>query len=214
LRRLARTGTSHKRNHMMRRTNGAATRDAIRRAAMVVFRTDGYLGAALDDIALSLGITRSAILYHFGSKSNLLRAVVDPYLDALDVALDRHQRTERPTHKQRRLLLTDVTDVVLAHRQAAGIVDRDITSLADDQIERRVTAIEDRFIRLLSGPDPTAADRIVATATLGAVLRPLTDPDIDPADPNTRTIVLDAAVAISRQIDRGSPRKPDSGPPG
>ena len=53
------------------------TRDRVLDAALGAFGTRGFDGTSLDDLALELGITKQAILYHFSSKDRLLGAVID-----------------------------------------------------------------------------------------------------------------------------------------
>jgi AcrR family transcriptional regulator len=62
----------------MRRTkeDAALTRENLLDAALASFHAKGYLATTLDDIARQVGITRGAIAWHFGSKAELLNAVI------------------------------------------------------------------------------------------------------------------------------------------
>jgi AcrR family transcriptional regulator len=62
----------------MRRTkeDAALTRENLLDAALASFHAKGYLATTLDDIARQAGITRGAIAWHFGSKAELLNAVI------------------------------------------------------------------------------------------------------------------------------------------
>lgn len=62
----------------MRRTkeDAALTRENLLDAALVSFHAKGYMATTLDDIAHQAGITRGAIAWHFGSKAELLNAVI------------------------------------------------------------------------------------------------------------------------------------------
>jgi AcrR family transcriptional regulator len=62
----------------MRRTkeDAALTREKLLDAALVSFHAQGYIATTLDDIARQAGITRGAIAWHFGSKAELLNAVI------------------------------------------------------------------------------------------------------------------------------------------
>ena len=55
---------------------GRVRREEIVDAAMTVFSTHGFRGGALTVVAEAVGITPAAILYHFGSKEDLLLAVI------------------------------------------------------------------------------------------------------------------------------------------
>ena len=52
----------------------AETRDALLRAATVVFARDGYEGASVADIAAEAGISSGPIYTHFGGKAELFAA--------------------------------------------------------------------------------------------------------------------------------------------
>ena len=55
---------------------GAERRQAILDAALEVFATRGYRAGALGEIAARVEVSPAAILYHFGSKEDLLMAVI------------------------------------------------------------------------------------------------------------------------------------------
>lgn len=56
--------------------SGDAARRRILEAATTAFGEQGYRGASLAGIAEAAGITQQGVLYHFGSKPGLLRAVL------------------------------------------------------------------------------------------------------------------------------------------
>ncbi len=60
-----------------RRKPAAETRADILRAAEVRLRDTGPSSLRLDDIAADVGISRQAVLHHFGSREGVLRAVVE-----------------------------------------------------------------------------------------------------------------------------------------
>jgi len=53
-----------------------STKHRVIQAACVAFSDRGVAGTSLDDIAVQLGITKQAILYHFDSKNGLVEAVL------------------------------------------------------------------------------------------------------------------------------------------
>lgn len=77
------------------------TRARLLTAAARVYARSGFNGATLDEVAADAGFTKGAVYDHFGSKENLLVALVDEYLTsqiAEQIALiDRADRSwERP----------------------------------------------------------------------------------------------------------------------
>src|ERR1700709_1976520 len=65
-----------------RSTRKAATRARLLQAAARVYAAHGFAGATLDDVAEEAGLTKGAVYGHFGSKDNLLVALMDEYLAA------------------------------------------------------------------------------------------------------------------------------------
>ncbi|MFC1920959.1 TetR family transcriptional regulator [Chloroflexota bacterium] len=65
----------------MRRTkeDAAITRDKLLDVALSVFSKNGYSATRLGDIAKEAGVTRGAIYWHFGSKSELYSSLVQEY---------------------------------------------------------------------------------------------------------------------------------------
>jgi TetR/AcrR family transcriptional regulator len=59
------------------------TRELILRAAETEFANRGFARARLEDIAEPVGITRAAIIYHFGDKQALYAAVLEATFKAL-----------------------------------------------------------------------------------------------------------------------------------
>src|ERR1700712_4809881 len=71
-----------------KRRSAEAARQEIRESALDLFVAQGYGATSLEDIAGRLGRTRQAVLYHFKSKEELLRVVLDPYFIAVNEVLD------------------------------------------------------------------------------------------------------------------------------
>jgi AcrR family transcriptional regulator len=71
------------------------TRDALLDAAEEVFVKRGVTGAALEEIAAEAGFSRGAIYAHFGSKEELLLAVLDRFMERqLDQYLQMQHRED------------------------------------------------------------------------------------------------------------------------
>ncbi len=189
---------------MVRGISGEATKNAIRETAINEFRLHGYRGTSLEDIATQLGITRAAVLHHYGTKADLLAAVLDPYLASLEEIVERYGPTAPLSLHKRRAFLADAIDAFIAHRDVAGILIRDVTALVDPHAVERAGDLLASFTVLLAGPEPTPSRRLITTAILGAVLRPLTDPTIDPNDDGHRATLIQVAYKLSKMIDAPS----------
>jgi AcrR family transcriptional regulator len=61
--------------------------DSLLQVAVAVFNERGYDGTSMEDLAVRLGISKSAIYHHVSSKTELLRLATDHALDALDAVV-------------------------------------------------------------------------------------------------------------------------------
>lgn len=88
----------------------------ILQAAMAVFGEHGYANGSLSDIAERVGMTHAGVLHHFGSKEQLLIALLE-YRDDADVAeLEGH-------HAPRGAALLDhLVDTTATNEQRPGII--------------------------------------------------------------------------------------------
>jgi AcrR family transcriptional regulator len=65
------------------------TRGDILAVAQELFADQGYDATSLREIAERLGITKAALYYHFKSKDDILRALIEPMGDVLAELVDR-----------------------------------------------------------------------------------------------------------------------------
>jgi AcrR family transcriptional regulator len=70
--------------------------DSVLRTAVEVFTERGYDGTSMEDLARRLGIAKSAIYHHVGSKEELLRLALDRALDGLIDLAARTRRLDGP----------------------------------------------------------------------------------------------------------------------
>jgi AcrR family transcriptional regulator len=181
---------------------GTTTKQAIIEVATDEFRRHGYRSSSLGDVASTLGITRAAVHFHVHKKAELLDAVLSPYLDAADALLAGYGPDEVLGPRQRRFLLGQLVDLVLAQPDVAAIVVGDVTWRSEDLLATRLARWVERFTALLIDGSPLAADRLVVTGILGAVVRSATSPGADPCDPATRDTIVRMATALARQLTR------------
>ncbi|MBD8620167.1 TetR family transcriptional regulator [Sphingomonas sp. CFBP 13728] len=69
-------------------------RDALLRAAVMMFNERGFHATSLDDVAASLGVTKPVIYHHLGNKDQVLFACVRIGLEQLRLAAEQSQRIE------------------------------------------------------------------------------------------------------------------------
>lgn len=64
--------------HRPRVRDREATRNRLLEASLLVFDRDGYGAAKIEDIAAEAGVSRATFYLHFGSKEDVLRAIMAP----------------------------------------------------------------------------------------------------------------------------------------
>ena len=68
------------------------THGRILEVSAELFAEQGYDATSLREIADRMGFTKAALYYHFQSKDDILKALVDPAFEILDELLDRLER--------------------------------------------------------------------------------------------------------------------------
>jgi AcrR family transcriptional regulator len=194
-------GNLYRRRRAVARTRRTAedARQVIRAAAVELFVDGGYGATSLDDIAGKVGLTRQAALYHFRTKEDLLRSVVDPYLQALTSTVDAVSISDPPTAAQQRATLGALVDVLVAHRGVVSLLSRFTTATTIAGIGPELARLTARIQTLLAGSavatDPDLRTRAHATtAALIGVMAARTEIPLD--QPHQRQVLVEAAAAI------------------
>ncbi|CRK49496.1 putative transcriptional regulator [Rhodococcus sp. RD6.2] len=71
---------------MVRQERAEATRNAVLSAAAEIFARDGYAAANLGVIIDKSGVTKGSLYFHFASKEDLARGVIDEGVRRMEVA--------------------------------------------------------------------------------------------------------------------------------
>ena len=108
------------------------TRERIVTAASGLFAERGFAGTSIRDISDALGLTKAALYYHFASKEEILRAIVDQPISAIRGVLDRE--LDLSTAAARRAF---IADIVIA---MADCSPESVSVFKDPQIQARVGA--------------------------------------------------------------------------
>ncbi|RBY88769.1 TetR family transcriptional regulator [Blastococcus sp. TF02A-26] len=138
-------------------------------AALELFTAHGFEGTSLQDIADRLGVTKAAVYYHFHTKDELLRALVEPAFAEVSALVAEGE--ERPA-SSRRAGVVEVgryVDYLLRHRRFAVWLARDAAAMTRDVVVQQATEIRERTEAMLVGADADALSRIWAAATLQAL---------------------------------------------
>ena len=170
----------------------AARRTQLISAAIATVNEVGYHAASLARIAAHAGTSKSVISYHFGSKEELLREVVQQVFDRFDEALHAAVHNEQDplgrltayvraymkfVRENRDDMLTAM-EISVSHRDSDGVA----LYLADSEVEVDLVTgiVTDGIAKGVFAP----VDVMVATTTIihaldGALTRTQSHPDLD-----------------------------------
>jgi len=140
------------------------TRARILDSARRLFLAQGYAGTSLADIAADIGVTKTAVAYHFHPKDRLLVELVSPALADMAVELGPLPTT---TRAQRRAFLRRVVEVLVRHRDVVGILASDSGLLALPALAG-TPAPRDLLVARLVPTRRSPADVVRAWSAIGA----------------------------------------------
>jgi AcrR family transcriptional regulator len=139
------------------------TKARIQAVARELFVEQGVQNTSLRQISDRLGITKPALYYHFASRDDLVRSIVQPMVDDVE----RFVSTREPGDA--RELLDDYFDLIWRHREVLVMVVRELSTLGVLDLGTRMFEWRRKVIALLLGPDLSQAQHIRATVALGGM---------------------------------------------
>ncbi|SDG13847.1 DNA-binding transcriptional regulator, AcrR family [Sinosporangium album] len=185
---------------------GNDTRSRILAAARALFAERGYAGTSLADIGAAVGLTKTAVAYHFHPKDRLAAEIIAPaaedmlvllgtdfagdraaYLDAFITFVVRHRAVIR-------LIIDDLVDDLLGDLGGADEV-------LPGTLGEAIRTFRDEIFNRLLGPDPTPADRALAWTVLGGVQTAIVK-TMDMPEEEVRDILRVAAAAVMESRPR------------
>jgi AcrR family transcriptional regulator len=157
------------------RTDGRSrrgTRARIQAVAVEMFTEHGYEKTSLREIAEALGVTKAALYYHFKSKEDIVRSLVEDYFGRID-ALVSWAETQPAGPARRAEILRRYVAIVqegeaafrMLHQNQAAIKTLSGSKNTGQLFRERMSPL----IRLLTGPDPGLEDRLRAAMALGGI---------------------------------------------
>jgi AcrR family transcriptional regulator len=202
----AQAGTAEAAGHDTRHRSD--TRARIQRVSLELFAEQGYDKTSLREIAERLDVTKAALYYHFKSKEDIVRSLVEDYFGQIDALIAWAKTQPRTTATRREILsryvriVADGSDVfrMLHHNQAA------VNSLAaakerGDVFRERMTSL----VEAITEPGASMPERLRATMALGGAsvgwmffADQVTD----------RNELCAAVLAIASDLANGSPDQP------
>jgi AcrR family transcriptional regulator len=175
------------------RPRTSETADRIRAAAWELIAEKGVQQTSLREIAARVGITKPALYYHFASREELVRSLVQPLIDDVAAMLASVDPAGDP-----RDLLGAYFDVTYRNRHITQMIMRDLSVLALVDLTTAVVGWRTRLVELLIGKDPTLAQRTRAWMAIGG-MDDCTAGFRDVPKEALREAVLDAAMDTLRR---------------
>jgi AcrR family transcriptional regulator len=162
------------------------TRARILHAALEEFSARGYHETSVRELAERVGVTKTAVLYHFPGKAYIVTALAEPMLADFEAALAEAVTAADP----RRAVLEELLDVWLTHRYLLRMNLRDLGLTASAAVFERFRDGMLLANELVAGPDADFGGRVRAAQAIAM----LSDPVVlfaDAPQAQLRAAVLD-----------------------
>ncbi|MCR6482430.1 TetR family transcriptional regulator [Amycolatopsis sp. OK19-0408] len=162
------------------------TRAKILDAALEEFSERGFHATSIRELAERVGVTKTAVLYHFPGKADIVTALAEPLLDDLEATMAKAAEAPDP----RMAAIEGLVDVWLGHRYLLRMNLRDLGLTASTTV---FTRFRDSMLKanvLVAGPDADLAGRVRAAQAIAMLSDPVVLFADAPAD-ELRAAVLD-----------------------
>jgi AcrR family transcriptional regulator len=148
------------------------TRDRILQTALDLFIEQGYETTSLREIAERVGVTKAALYYHFASKEEIFRTLMEPIFALQAQTMGMLQA--RPSREAWARGLATLVEWVLPQRRLFELFENNQSALHtmahdSDTMEAHV-AMHDRVNAVLSDEATPLADRVRMAGAVGFVL--------------------------------------------
>ena len=145
------------------------TRQRIQDVARELFTEKGVQRTSLQDIADRLGITKPALYYHFRSREDLVRSILQPLFDegeAFVAGQENRRGANRPSPRE---VLQGYFDFHYRHRADLVLIVSELTTLADLGLIDALLAWRDRLGKVVFGRRPTLDQSVRAVIAFGGL---------------------------------------------
>jgi len=130
-------------------------REAVLAAAVELFTRQGYAATSVDDLARALGVTKSAVYHHVGSKAELLALALDRALTGLEAAVDDTAAAAGSAYSRLHEVVRRSVEVLVAEQPAVTLL---LRVHGNSEVERRALARRRGIDERLAGLVRAAAE--------------------------------------------------------
>lgn len=179
------------------------TRQRIQDVALELFAEQGYEKTSLREIAERLDVTKAALYYHFKTKEDILRGILEGLVRPMTELIEWGGRQPRT--------LETKLEVLRRYGDALTTAEPIVRFLQENQAAIRELNTGELFIDrmvelndLMKEPDSSLADQVrcsCALITMHAGIFALKDTEGDPED--KRKAVLEVAMDLVKQAHEG-----------
>ncbi|WP_285741752.1 TetR/AcrR family transcriptional regulator [Lentzea sp. NBRC 105346] len=142
------------------------TKQRILAVARGLFAQKGVQKTSLQEIADELGLTKPALYYHFASREELVRSIVQPVIDDGEAFLLEMEQRDSVTPRE---LLEGFFDFHYRHRLDIMLLLTELTTLNELGLIERVVTWRERLAVLIWGQEPTLRQATRAVVALGGM---------------------------------------------
>jgi AcrR family transcriptional regulator len=170
------------------------TRGRIQAVAIELFSEQGYDKTSLREIAERLDVTKAALYYHFKSKEDIIRSLIDDYFGQVDELVQWGKQQPR-TAAMRTELLRRYFDMVVDRQQVYRMLQQNQAALASlsshkyhgEMFKARTHAIIDLLVEPGAGLPERVRAAVAATSV--SICWMLFRDEVDDVDELRRTVL-------------------------
>jgi len=145
------------------------TRQRIQDVARELFTEKGVQRTSLQDIADRLGITKPALYYHFRSREDLVRSILQPLFDEGETFVAGQESRRGANRPSPREVLQGYFDFHYRHRADLVLIISELTTLADLGLIDALLAWRERLGKVVFGRRPTLEQSVRAVIAFGGL---------------------------------------------
>ncbi len=114
--------------------------------AKQLFARQGYHGLSMREIAAAAGVSKAALYYHFQDKEQLLLAILDAYLDELEMAIDEICTQGESCRMQIQTFIETILSQPVEQRSVIRLSNQEMTQLSEPSRQAFYKSYHNKFI--------------------------------------------------------------------
>lgn len=175
-----------------RKRRASSTRERVLTSTNRLFRDQGVAATSMQQIATASNLTKAALYYHFASRDELVRALVEPVVESGDAMVANLEAMASTAPVGTDHVVAAVFDHSHHNRSGLMLAIGEMRTLTDLGLIDRVVSWRRRLAAVIYAGEPTPQQLVRATLALGGLQDAATQ--VNEVDlPTLRNTALDAA---------------------